>query len=82
MCPSRKVLLSNLVSEHEGDDFQHMHTPLLLTLGRRQELDQVIEAAHVNGPKQPIMDAGIIIHFLHQDERQKLGKEEVTVRKG
>ena len=55
---------SNLVSEHEGDYFQHMHTPLLLTLGRCQELDQVVKAAHVNGPQKPVMDAGIIIHFL------------------
>lgn len=67
------VLPSNLVSEHEGDYFQHMHAPLLLALGRRQELDQVIETAHVNGPQQPIMDAGIIIHFL--EERQRLGKK-------
>lgn len=67
------VLLSNLVSEHQGDYFQHMHTPLLLALGRRQELDQVIETAHVNGPQQPIMDAGIIIHFLQ--EKHRLGKK-------
>lgn len=53
-----------------------MHTPLLLTLGRRQELNQVIEAAHVNGPQQPIMDAGIIVHFLQQRQI----REEVQVR--
>lgn len=72
------VLQSNLVSEHEGDYFQDMHTPLLLTLSRCQELHQVIKAAYVNGPQQPIMDAGIIIHFLQ--ERQI--REEVKVRKG
>lgn len=73
MCASNGVLQSNLVSEHEGDYFQHVHTPLLLTLGRRQELDQVIETTHVNGPQQPIMDAGVIIHFLQ--EKQRLGKK-------
>lgn len=67
------ILQSYLVSEHEGDYFQHMHTTLLLTLGRRQKLDQVIETAHVNGPQQPIMDAGIIVHFLQ--EGQRLGKK-------
>lgn len=66
------VLLSDLVSEHEGDYLQHVHTPLLLTLGRRQELDQVIKTAHVNGPQQPVMDTGIIVHFLQ--ERQRLGR--------
>lgn len=63
----QEVLRSNLVSEHEGDYFQHMHTPLLLTLGRCQELNQVIEATHVDGPQQSIMDAGIIIHFLQKE---------------
>lgn len=58
------VLLSNLVSEHECDYFQNMQTPLLLTLGRGQELDQVIEAANVKGPQHSVVDAGIVIHFL------------------
>lgn len=55
---------SNLVSEHEGDYFQDMQTPLLLTLGRSQKFDQVVKAAHVNCPQESVMDAGIIIHFL------------------
>lgn len=28
----QRILQSNLVSEHEGDYFQYMHAPLLLTL--------------------------------------------------
>lgn len=46
----KRILQSNLVSEHKGDYFQHMHAPLLLTLRWCQKLNQVIEAAHVNGP--------------------------------
>lgn len=58
------VISSNLVSEHECYYFQNMQTPLLLTLGRGQELDQVIEAANVKGPQHSVVDAGVIIHFL------------------
>lgn len=65
------IFLSNLVSEHKGDDFQHMHTPLLLTLCWGQELDQVIKAAHVNGPQHSIMDTGIIIHFLQIKDKKR-----------
>lgn len=41
-----------------------MQTPLLLTLGRSQELYQVIKATYMYGPEQPVVDAGIIVHFL------------------
>lgn len=54
-----------------------MQTPLLLTLGRRQELYQVIKATYMNGPEQPVMDAGIIIYFL----QYRQVNEEVKVRK-
>ena len=60
------VAQSHLVSEHEWYYFQDMHTPLLLTLRWCQELHQVIKATYVKGPQQPVMDAGIIIHFLHE----------------
>lgn len=64
------ILLTNLVSEHKCDYFQNMQTPLLLTLGWRQELDQVIKAADVNGPQQSVVDAGIIIHFLGEKDNK------------
>lgn len=63
---------SNLVSEHEGDYFQHVHAPLLLALSTCNKLDQVIKTAHVNGPQHPVMDAGIIIHLLQPDGRPKI----------
>lgn len=63
---------SNLVSEHEGDYFQYMHTPLLFTLSRREKLDQIIKTAHVNGPQHPVMYAGIIIHFLSPERRPRV----------
>lgn len=66
---------SNLVSEHEGNDFQHVHTPLLLALSRRQKLDQVIKPAHVNGPQHPIVYAGIIIHLLLPERGPRLTRE-------
>lgn len=55
---------SYLVSKHQGDYFQDMQTPLLLTLGWCQELYKVIKATYMYGPEQPVMDASIIIHFL------------------
>lgn len=69
----KHLLQSDLISEHERDDLQHVHTPLLLTLGRRQELDQVVEAAHVNGPQHAVMDAGIVVHFLHRRAESQVG---------
>lgn len=61
---SKNFLQTNLVSEHKGDYFQHMHTPLLLTLGRGQKLDKIIKTTNVKSPQQPIVDAGIVIYFL------------------
>lgn len=57
---------SDLISEHEEDYFQHMHAPLLLARGGRQELNQVIKASVVHGPQQPIVNAGITVHLLQE----------------
>lgn len=55
---------AHLVSEHEGNNLQHMQTPLLLGRGAGQEEEQVIHAAEMDGPEKPVMDAGIVIDPL------------------
>lgn len=51
-----------------------MHAPLLLALGTRNKLDQVVKTAHVNSPQHPVMDAGIIIHLLQPERGEEILK--------
>lgn len=53
-----------------------MHAPLLLALGTRNELDQVVKPTHVNSPQHPVMDAGVIIHLLQPERGEEIVKTE------
>lgn len=59
---------SHLVSEHEGDNLQHMEAPLLLGRGAGQEEEQVVHATEVNRPEEPVVDTGIIVDPLSREE--------------
>lgn len=60
---------SHLVSEHEGDNLQHVEAPLLLSGRAGQEEEQVVHATEVNRPKKPVVDAGVIIDPLSRRRR-------------